>query len=79
MSIFPRLHPIGASAMIGAMFQGRRDLFEGLAIMDTDWDWERERRPVIHLNMGKCAAADYETFTMNLPGVVSDALAEAVK
>jgi len=65
--------------MIGAMFQGRRDLFEGLAIMDTDWDWERERRPVIHLNMGKCAAADYETFTMNLPGVVSDALAEAVK
>ena len=27
--------------------------------------------------MGKCAAADYETFAMNLPGVVSDALAAA--
>ena len=72
----------GKSLMIStlkAMFQGRRDLFEGLAIMDTDWDWERERRPVIHLNMGKCAAADYDTFAMNLPGVVSDALAEVVK
>ena len=45
----------GKSLMIStlkAMFQGRRDLFEGLAIMDTDWDWEMERRPVIHLNMG---------------------------
>ena len=35
----------GKSLMIStltAMFQGRRDLFEGLAIMDTDWDWEKE-------------------------------------
>ena len=60
-----------------AMFQERRDLFEGLAIMDTDWDWEAERRPVIHLNMGKCAAADYETFAANLPGVVRRGLFEA--
>jgi hypothetical protein len=70
----------GKSLMIStlkAMFQGRKDLFQGLAIMDTDWDWEKERRPVIHLNMGKCAAADYDTFAGNLPGVVSDALAEA--
>ena len=40
----------GKSLMIStlkALFQGRRDLFEGLAIMDTDWDWEAERRPVI--------------------------------
>ena len=28
-----------------------------LSAVDTDWDWEAERRPVIHLNMGKCAAA----------------------
>ncbi|MBQ6925530.1 MAG: AAA family ATPase [Kiritimatiellae bacterium] len=70
----------GKSLMIStleAMFQGRRDLFEGLAILDTDWDWEKERRPVIHLNMGMCAAADYDTFAENLPGVVKDALAGA--
>ena len=70
----------GKSLMIStlkAMFQGRKDLFEGLAIMDTGWDWEKEKRPVIHLNMGMCAAADYETFAANLPCVVKDALAGA--
>ncbi len=65
MFFLARPRRFGKSLMIStlkAMFQGRRDLFEGLAIMDTDWDWEAERRPVIHFNMGKCAAADYETF-----------------
>ena len=70
----------GKSLMIStlkAMFQGRKDLFEGLAIMDMDWDWEKEKRPVIHLNMGMCAAADYDTFSANLPCVIKDALAGA--
>ncbi len=70
----------GKSLMIStlkAMFQGRKDLFEGLAIMDTDWDWEREKRPVIHLNMGMCAAADYETFARSLPWCVERALVNA--
>ena len=70
----------GKSLMIStlkAMFQGRRDLFEGLAIMDADWDWEQEKRPVIHLNMGMCAAADYETFAATLPGCVKRALVYA--
>ncbi len=70
----------GKSLMIStlkAMFQGRKDLFEGLAIMDTDWDWKKEKRPVIHLNMGMCAAADYETFAAALPGCVKRALANA--
>jgi hypothetical protein len=70
----------GKSLMIStlkAMFQGRRDLFEGLAIMNTDWDWEKEKRPVIHLNMGMCAAADYETFASALPGCVKRALVNA--
>ena len=70
----------GKSLMIStlkAMFQGRKDLFEGLAIMDTDWDWEKEKRPVIHLNMGMCAAADYGTFVANLPGVIRRGLREA--
>ena len=59
----------GKSLMIStlkAMFLGKRELFEGLAIMDTDWDWGKTW-PVIHLNMGMCAAEDYETFAQNLP------------
>ena len=50
MFFLARPRRFGKSLMIStlkAMFQGRRDLFEGLAIMDTDWDWEAERRPVI--------------------------------
>ena len=59
----------GKSLMIStlkAMFQGKRELFKGLAIMDTDWDWKK-KYPVIHLNMGMSAAEDYETFAQNLP------------
>ncbi|MFW5802298.1 MAG: AAA family ATPase, partial [Verrucomicrobiota bacterium] len=37
-----------------AIFQGRRDLFGGLAIDDRDYDWQTY--PVIHLDMGTCAA-----------------------
>ena len=66
----------GKSLMIStleAMFQGRRDLFEGLAIMDTDWDWEKTW-PVIHLNMGFCAAEEFEEFERNLPNCMEKAL-----
>ena len=66
----------GKSLMIStlkAMFQGKRELFEGLAIMDTDWDWSKTW-PVIHLNMGMCAAADYETFAQNLPLCMEEGL-----
>ena len=68
----------GKSLMIStlkAMFQGRRNLFEGLAVMDTDWDWKKTY-PVIHLNMGMCAAADFETFAQNLPICMKTALAD---
>ena len=67
----------GKSLMIStlkAMFQGRKDLFKGLAIMDTDWDWKK-KFPVIHLNMGMCAAEDYETFSQNLPDCIEAGLA----
>ena len=66
----------GKSLMIStlkAMFQGKRELFEGLAIMDTDWDWSKTW-PVIHLNMGMCASADYETFAQNLPLCMEEGL-----
>jgi len=34
-----------------ALFSGKRELFEGLAISKTDWAWESH--PVVHLDMSK--------------------------
>ncbi|MDR2578592.1 MAG: ATP-binding protein [Chitinispirillales bacterium] len=34
---------------LNALFSGKRELFEGLAIAKTDWEWESY--PVIHLDM----------------------------
>jgi hypothetical protein len=36
---------------LNALFSGKRELFEGLAISKTDWGWESY--PVIHLDMSK--------------------------
>ncbi|MDR2577298.1 MAG: ATP-binding protein [Chitinispirillales bacterium] len=36
---------------LNALFSGKRELFEGLAIAKTDWEWESF--PVIHLDMSK--------------------------
>ncbi|MDR3013541.1 MAG: ATP-binding protein [Chitinispirillales bacterium] len=36
---------------LNALFSGKRELFEGLAISKTDWAWEKY--PVIHLDMSK--------------------------
>ena len=69
----------GKSLMIStlkAMFQGRRDLFEGLAIMETDWNWKKTW-PVIHLNMGFCAAEEFEVFERSLPVMMENALSDA--
>ena len=67
----------GKSLMIStlrAMFEGRRELFKGLDIMKLGWDWKK-KYPVIHLNMGKCATADYDRFLSNLPDCVEESLA----
>lgn len=69
----------GKSLMIStlkALFEGRKDLFKGLAVMDTDWDWSK-KFPVIHLNMGTCAASDFKSFEQGLPHTVRSALAGA--
>lgn len=34
---------------IDALFKGKRDLFEGLAIYDKDWDWKEY--PVVHIDL----------------------------
>ena len=43
----------GKSLMITTLkeiFNGRKDLFEGLAIAKTDWEWKKH--PVLHFNFG---------------------------
>ena len=37
-----------------AVFQGKKELFKGLAIYDKPYDWKQY--PVIHLDMGNCQA-----------------------
>ena len=79
MFFLARPRRFGKSPMIStfeAMFQGRKELFKGLDIMKLGWDWKK-KHPVIHLNMGTCAAKDYDTFVQNLPGTMADALAGA--
>ena len=69
----------GKSLMIStlkAMFEGRKELFKGLAISKLKWDWKRTH-PVIHLNMGMCAAATYAEFEKALPKTIGQALHDA--
>ncbi len=79
MFFLARPRRFGKSLMIStfkAMFEGRKELFKGLDIMKTDWNWKK-KYPVIHFNMGKCAAADYATFVQNLPDCIASGLAGA--
>jgi len=67
----------GKSLMIStlkAIFQGKRELFDGLAIAKTDYDWKVF--PVIHLNLGFCARETYEQFTEAFPLEIQRALHE---
>jgi len=43
---------------VKAVFQGRRELFKGLAIDRKDYDWKEY--PVIHLDFGTCMASTAE-------------------
>ena len=40
-----------AVSTLRALFEGRRELFAGLAVDSLEWDWET-RYPVLHLDMG---------------------------
>ena len=69
----PRPRRFGKSLMIStlkALFQGRRDLFKGLKIEQTDWDWENEVYPVIHLDMSKVSSATVADFSAKLNTVL---------
>ena len=68
----------GKSLMITALkeiFNGRKDLFEDLAIAKTDYDWRKH--PVLHFNFGFCATAvSYEEFVSNFRARIKAVLAE---
>ena len=65
----------GKSLMITTfkyIFEGRRELFKGLKIDRTDYDWKVH--PVIHLNFGLCARGTYAAFMDEMPAVVKSAI-----
>ena len=69
----PRPRRFGKSLMIStlkALFQGRRELFKGLKIEQTDWDWAKEVYPVIHLDMSKASSTTLTDFEDKLGKMV---------
>ena len=53
-----------------AIFLGQRELFDGLAIADTDYDWQTY--PVIHLDLGTAAAQTAKELERGLIYLVDD-------
>ena len=69
----PRPRRFGKSLMIltlKALFEGRRELFKGLKIEQTDWDWEKEVYPVLHLDMSKVASKTADELEVSLKNQV---------
>ena len=58
-----------------ALFSGRRELFEGLAIDKTDWKWEKY--PVIHFEFNDLTTTSVEEFAKDLSDHIQDRLGEA--
>ncbi len=68
----------GKSLMIStlkAIFEGRRELFDGLAISKTDWTWEKY--PVLYFNFGFAASSTLEGFMKSFPTTVQTSLEDA--
>ncbi|MBQ3345003.1 MAG: AAA family ATPase [Kiritimatiellae bacterium] len=69
----------GKSLMITALkeiFLGRRELFDGLAIADTDWDWS-QKWPVLHFEFADVDATSLETFERSFASNVKTRLQRA--
>ena len=58
-----------------AIFQGRRELFDGLKINETDWAWEKY--PIIHFEFNDVDTTDLERFDASFAIHVQDRLEEA--
>ena len=68
----------GKSLMLStlkAMFEGRRELFKGLAIDNLPWEWDKPF-PVVSFTMSSAAGSTYEKFTSNLRSLVKDLAVE---
>ena len=69
----------GKSLMIStfkAMFEGRRELFKGLDIMNTDWDWKK-KYPVIHFEFNDLTVTSIEEFGRDLVAHIVKKLGDA--
>ena len=68
----------GKSLMITTfkyIFQGRRELFKGLKIDRTDYDWKVH--PVIHIDFSLCARETHAAFMDEMPAVVKTAITKS--
>ncbi len=68
----------GKSLMISTLkclFQGRRDLFKGLAIDSLDWDWEPYT--IIHFDMSAIDTSNMDVFQNDFEATVEDTLIAA--
>ena len=54
------------------LFQGRRDLFTGLSIDKSDWDWKRH--PVIYFRFNELSTASVEEFSADLDKYIKEQL-----
>ena len=78
MFFLARPRRFGKSLMITALkaiFQGRRELFDGLAIAQTDWAWKKW--PVLHFNFGPVDTTDIGAFDAAFVPIVRRCLEEA--
>ncbi len=78
LNFISRPRRFGKSLMIStlkAIFQGRRELFEGLAIDSLDYDWQVY--PVIHFDMSEVSTEDLETFRNDFAATVASTLKDS--
>ena len=84
--IWKLIHPAGESYFLSrprrfgksltlstlkAVFEGKKELFKGLAIYDKPYDWKPY--PVVHLNFGNCDAQTPEELRSYLASVLKEA------
>ncbi len=74
---FSRPRRFGKSLLVStlkAVFQGRRELFKGLAIDKKDYDWKPY--PVIHLDFGACMATTAREMKEQISSMLEDVAEE---
>ena len=77
--LYSRPRRFGKSLMLStlkAMFEGRRELFKGLALDSLPWEGWETPTPVYSFTMSRATGETYEEFRVALSGLVSDLCAE---